>query len=89
MSNQSSGSPQNFAFNFVPAPIITPAVTGGVLQLSWPANYTGLTLQSQTDAPGGGLGSNWGIVCGSTASNQLSTTMDQTNGSVFFRLIDQ
>jgi hypothetical protein len=89
MSNQSSGSPvQNFAFNFIPAPIITPAASGNVLQLSWPANYLGWTLQAQTNEPGVGVGSNWGIVSGSTNTNQFFFPMDNTFGSVFFRLID-
>jgi hypothetical protein len=89
MSNQSSGSPvQNFAFNFVPVPTITPAVSGNVLQLSWPAKYIGWTLQTQTNEPGVGVGSNWGIVSGSTTNNQFFTPLDTATGSVFFRLID-
>jgi len=89
MTNQSTGSPvQNFAFNFIPLPTITPATSGNVLQLSWPANYIGWTLQAQTNEPGGGFGANWGIISGSTTANQFSTTLDNTTGSTFFRLID-
>jgi len=45
-------------------------------------------LQAQTNAPGVGIGPNWGIVSGSTTTNQFSTILDNTTGSVFFRLID-
>jgi len=88
MSNQSNGSPQHFAFNFMPAPIITSVASGNLMRLSWPANYTGWTLQAQTNAPSVGIGANWGIVSGSTATNQVSVPVDNTIGSTFFRLID-
>lgn len=89
MKNQSSGSPvQQFAFNFIPAPSITSAASGSVLQLSWPTNYIGWTLQAQTNAAGGGIGTNWSTVSGSTATNRLSAPIENSNGSVFFRLIN-
>ena len=81
--------PSTFTFNFIPAPNITPVVSGNVLQLSWPAAYLGWTLQSQTNAPGFGLGPGWGIVSGSAGTNQFSTPMDTATGNAFFRLIDQ
>jgi hypothetical protein len=80
--------PSTFTFNFVPIPTITPVASGNILQLLWPANYIGWTLQAQTNAPGDGIGTNWGIVSGSTTTNQFSTTLDNTTGSMFFRLID-
>jgi hypothetical protein len=89
MSNQSGGLPvQRFTFNFIPAPSLMSAVAGNTLQLSWPASYLGWTLQVQTNVPGGGFSPNWGIVSGSTTTNQLSTTLDNTTGSVYFRLIN-
>lgn len=88
LSNQSSGSPQHFAFNFLPVPTITSSASGNSLQLSWPAIYTGWTLQVQTNAPGAGIGLNWDNVSGSAAGNQISIPVDDTVGSVFFRLID-
>ncbi|MGH7975030.1 MAG: glycosyl hydrolase family 28-related protein [Limisphaerales bacterium] len=78
----------NFTFNFIPAPTITPTMSGDVLQLSWLANYTGWTLQAQTNEPGDGISPNWSIVSGSTTTNQFSTTLDNNTGSMFFRLID-
>jgi hypothetical protein len=89
MKNQSSGSPvQQFVFNFIPAPSITAAAAGSVLQLSWPTNYIGWTLQAQTNASGVGISNNWSTVSGSTTTNRLSTPMGNTNESVFFRLIN-
>ncbi len=79
--------PSTFTFNFVPAPALTPVASGNTLQLSWPANYTGWTLQAQTDAPGDGISTNWSIVSGSTSTNQFSTFLDTTR-NMFFRLID-
>jgi hypothetical protein len=79
---------QQFAFNFIPAPGITSAASGNVLQLSWPTNYIGWTLQAQTNAPGAGISTNWGTMSGSTTTNQFSAPMGNTNGSVFFRLIN-
>ena len=79
----------NFSFDFMPVPAIAFIVSGNLLQLSWPAAYIGWTLQSQTNGPGVGLGPDWGIVSGSAGTNQLSTPMDNTIGSLFFRLSDQ
>jgi Pectate lyase superfamily protein len=89
MSNQSSGVPmQHFTFNFTPAPSLTYSIAGNMLKLSWPSSYLGWTLQAQTNAPGGGLSPNWSIISGSTTTNQLFTILDNTIGSVYFRLIN-
>jgi hypothetical protein len=64
-------------------------VAGSILQLSWPANYTGWTLQAQTNAPDTGISSGWGNVPGSTTTNQFFTTFDPTSSRVLFRLINQ
>lgn len=65
---------------------IVASVRGGNLTLSWPADHTGWTLQSQTNTLGGGLGTNWVNVAGSTATNQVVIPINPLNGSVFFRL---
>jgi hypothetical protein len=89
MRNQSSGSPiQQFAFSFIPAPSLTSVASGNVLQLSWPTNCIGWTLQAQTNAPGIGISTNWSIVSGSTTTNLVSVPLDGTEGTVFFRLIN-
>ena len=84
MSDQSP----SFTFKFIAAPAITSVVSGNALLLSWPTNYIGWTLQAQTNAPGGGISTNWNIVSGSTTTNQISVPLDNTTGTVFFRLIN-
>jgi hypothetical protein len=74
--------------NTTPTNIVT-TVNGTNVTLSWPADHTGWTLQSQTNAPGGGLGTavtNWWDIVGSAATNQIVVPINPTNGSVFFRM---
>jgi len=66
---------------------ITFSVSGNTLGLSWPADHTGWTLQAQTNAPHQGLGTTWGTVAGSSATNQVFLPINPANGSVFFRLV--
>jgi hypothetical protein len=54
--------------------------------LSWPADHIGWHLQSQTNAPGQGLGTNWSDTDGSDLTNEITLPIDPTAGSVFFRL---
>ena len=65
---------------------ITARVSGGTLTLSWPSDHTGWILQSQTNALGVGLSSNWVDVAGSGASNTNVSTINPTNPAVFYRL---
>jgi len=44
-------------------------------------------VQAQTNAPGGGLGTNWVRIANSSNTNALSVPLVSTNGSVFFRLV--
>jgi hypothetical protein len=89
MRNQSGGSPlPQFAFNFIPAPVLTPTVAGNIFQCSWPATYLGWTLQTRTNTSGAGASSDWIDVSGSTATNQFSMNLDNNSGSVLFRLIN-
>ena len=69
------------------APAISVAITGGQIQVGWPADHTGWRLQSQTNSLGQGLWANWVEVADSTNVNQLAIPIATTNGSVFFRLI--
>jgi hypothetical protein len=62
---------------------VSVSVSGGALDLSWPADHVGWRLQAQTN----GLGANWFDVAGSTATNLMTLPFDATAGSVFFRLI--
>jgi autotransporter-associated beta strand protein len=64
---------------------ITATVSGGNLNLSWPADHTGWRLQAQTNSTG--LTTNWGTVPGSSSVNSMSFAIDPANRSVFFRLV--
>ncbi|HEU6447427.1 MAG TPA: autotransporter-associated beta strand repeat-containing protein [Verrucomicrobiae bacterium] len=70
---------------------ITFSVTGGnTLNLSWPADHTGWTLQVQTNSLATGLTTNgWFDVPNSTGINSTNFTINPDNGSVFYRLIYQ
>ncbi len=65
---------------------LTALTSGGVLRLNWPAGYTGWRLQSQTNGPGGGLGTSWQGVSGSQETNAWNFLISATNPSIFFRL---
>ena len=89
-----SESPNSLEASATPLPSGVPTnivwqVNGGQLQLSWPQDHTGWSLQAQTNAPGAGLGTDWVTLPNSGSTNQTSISMDPAVGSVFFRLIYQ
>jgi glucose/arabinose dehydrogenase len=59
-------------------------VLGNTLDLSWPV--AGGRLQAQTNTLAVGLGTNWGTVPGSTATNHVVVPINPANGCVFYRL---
>lgn len=61
--------------------------SSGQMQLSWPQDHLGWRLQMQTNAPGGGLGTNWVTVNDSTNITSTNIVFNPAYGSVFFRLI--
>ncbi|MBW8863640.1 MAG: autotransporter-associated beta strand repeat-containing protein, partial [Verrucomicrobia bacterium] len=65
---------------------ITAVVSGNLLQLSWPADHTGWTLQVETNALNTGIRTNWVDVPGSAAVNSTNITIDVTKPTVFYRL---
>ena len=81
-----AGSVQVVPVNTTPTNIVT-SVNGSTLTLSWPVDHTGWRLQAQTNPPGGGLGTSWVDIGGSSSVNTLPITIVPTNGSVFFRMI--
>jgi len=64
---------------------ITPTLLGGQFNLSWPASFTGLHLQTQTNPLTIGLNTNWVTIPGSDATNSYYTTMNPS-APVFYRL---
>jgi autotransporter-associated beta strand protein len=71
--------------NTTPTNIVA-SVSGGNLNLSWPSDHTGWSLQTQTNVLGVGLSTNWVTVPGSTATNAVSIPISPANPAVFFRL---
>ncbi|MDB6066993.1 MAG: coagulation factor 5/8 type domain protein [Pedosphaera sp.] len=62
-------------------------IVGKQLQIIWPQDHQGWKLQTQTNAPGSGLGTNWVNMAGSEITNQMTVPVDPVQGSVFFRLV--
>jgi hypothetical protein len=79
------GTPTNVATN--PTNIVAQVIAGNSLQLTWPQDHTGWTLQAQTNSLGIGLGTNWVSVAASTTTNQVTFPINRANGSVFYRLV--
>jgi len=59
----------------------------GQLQLTWPQDHTGWSLQAQTNSIQTGIGTNWVTVPASTLTNQMAFPINPANGTVFFRLV--
>ncbi len=68
---------------------INMAVAGGTMTISWPSEYTGWSLQVQTNSAASGLSSNWITVEGSSTVSSMSFPVDTSNPSVFYRLFYQ
>ncbi len=64
---------------------ITAVASGGVLNLSWPTDHTGWSLQAQTNTLSTGLSTNWATL-GYENTNAVSITIDPTKPTVFYRL---
>ena len=62
---------------------LTYGISGGSLTISWPANYAGWDLQSNSVSVS--ASSAWFTVPGSDATNQLFLNIDQTKTGVFYR----
>jgi len=60
---------------------------GGSLQIDWPSDHLGWSLQVQTNAVGVGLSTNWFRVSGSDTVTQEVVPLYPANGSVFYRLV--
>jgi len=65
---------------------ITATVSGGTLNLSWPADHLGWILQSQTNSLSIGLSGNWVDVAGSGSNTSASFPISPVSPTVFYRL---
>jgi autotransporter-associated beta strand protein len=66
---------------------IVAEVSGGNLNLSWPADHTGWRLETQTNSLSVGLNTNWSTWPGSTTTNAVSVPINSVDPTVFFRLV--
>ncbi|MGC3958536.1 MAG: autotransporter-associated beta strand repeat-containing protein [Verrucomicrobiota bacterium] len=65
---------------------LTYNVTGNTISLSWPANYLGWVLQTQTNALSIGLNTNWYDWPGSASVTATNIAINPASPTVFFRL---
>jgi autotransporter-associated beta strand protein len=79
-----SVTPPTPPVNPTPTNIVV-SVSGGNLNLSWPASHTGWSLQAQTNTLGVGLATNW-TTLGYENTNAVSIPIDAANPTVFYRL---
>src|SRR5262249_37361021 len=63
---------------------ITSVVSGGSLDLSWPTDHTGWTLQ--TNSVGLASPGSWFPYPGSAGTNHIVITIEQTKSNVYYRL---
>lgn len=68
---------------------LTMVVTGGALQISWPADHLGWLLQVQTNDLTSGLGTNWLTLPETATNTQFTVLLSPLNPSAFYRLIYQ
>jgi hypothetical protein len=61
--------------------------TGGQLNLAWPQDHTGWSLQELTNGLNTAQGTNWVTVPGSTVTNQILLPINPANPTAFFRLV--
>jgi glucose/arabinose dehydrogenase len=83
VTNTSANGAGGIVYKFAPMRLSV-QVTGNLLNISWPA--AGGSLQTQTNSPGVGLGTNWVTVPGSTTTKSVVVPINPASGSVFYRL---
>lgn len=71
--------------NTTPTNIVT-SLSGNQLTLSWPADHTGWSLQTQTNTLNAGLKTNWFNIAGSATTNKVIVTINPANPTVFYRM---
>jgi fibronectin-binding autotransporter adhesin len=67
-------------------PTMTNSISGNTITLTWPAEYLGWVLQTQTNNLSTGLANNWVDVAGSGASTTAAIPVNPENPTVFIRL---
>lgn len=68
-------------------PTLSATVNGGNLELTWPEQNLGWSLQVQTNRLNVGLSNNWSYVPDSELATNFTMPIIRTNPAVFFRLV--
>lgn len=87
VTNTSANGTGGIIYKFVPLMRLNVQVSGSSLDISWPAGQTDWQLQTQTNNPGTGIGTNWVNVPSSIGTNRVVLPINRANGSSFFRLV--
>ena len=61
-------------------------MSGGNLNLSWPADHIGWSLQVQTNSLSIGVSANWVTLAGYETTNSATVPISPANPAVFYRL---
>jgi len=70
------------------SPTLSRSVSGGTLNLSWPASHLGYSLQVKTNARSAGLnGGTWTPVAGSASVTSTNIPISTTTPTTFYRLV--
>ena len=90
--NSGGESTNSLQTSATPLPSLTPTniilqISSGHMQLSWPQDHLGWSLQIQTNSLSTGLGTNWVAVPDSQLTNQVLIPVNPANGCVFLRLV--
>ena len=90
-TNSVGESSNSIQISVLPTSAIPPTLSflidSGQLQLAWPSDHTGWILQTQTNPPGAGLGTNWVTLPGSALGSLYQAPMYSGMQSVFYRLL--
>ena len=89
-TNRAGESANSIEVSAQPESLVPPqlgvTIGGNQIEFSWPSDHIGWHLEAQTNSLNAGLGTNWTLVAGSSATNQMTLPVDVGNESVFFRL---
>ena len=69
------------------APHLTCQVADGQIQIAWPPDHTGWSLQMQTNSLTAGLGTNWLNLPGTNLADEFISPVNLAGDGVFFRLV--
>jgi len=77
---------EDVAVTAITRPVLSAQLLSNAVKLSWQTTGGDWYLQSQTNASGKGLGTNWNFITGSI-TNPSVLPLDLSAGSVFYRLV--